>query len=303
MNGVTGSIRRYTPSGSFSPTGVVLTLIVGAALMVPAAFVYCLATRHIPIVYVNFIATYIFGAIAGFVVVFGAKRFGIRNTAVAGAMGFVLFAVGYAAHWPAYVAVLLADWSEEAFNVALIAQTALELVREPDVLMELLQDINMEGTWSVGKSSQSTVSGMMLSGVWVAEALLILFAAVSIPVKHVRSPYSERRGEWIKAEKIDCPVPYIENVDAFMSAMSRHDYAALTTPMPTAPDDPGQKGYAKISLYPDDRETYVSVTNVLIKRNKKGKQKSSDEKNVVEFMTVDNATAAEIRDKLSQAAV
>ena len=299
MSEASGNIRFYKPSGSFSPVGVVLTLIVGAVVMVPAAIVYCLATRHIPIVYANFIVTYIFGAIAGMVVVFGAKRFGIRNVAVAGAMGGVLFLVGYAAHWPAYVSVLLCDWDEEPFNIALIAQTAMELAENPDVLLELVREIMEEGTWSLGKGSNSVVRGMMLGGVWVAEAILILVAAVSIPVKKVRSPYSEKKGEWIKEEKMETPISYIENTDAFMNAMARHDYASLTTPMPTAADDPAQKGFARVSLYPDDRETYVSVTNVQVKRNKKGKEKGTEEKKVVQFMAVDNATAADIRAKLA----
>ncbi len=46
-----------------------------------------------------------------------SRRLG-RNAAVVGAMGLILALVGYAAHWPAYVAVLLADWDGEAFNVA-----------------------------------------------------------------------------------------------------------------------------------------------------------------------------------------
>ncbi len=301
MSEAIGNIRFYKPSGSFSPVGVVLTLIAGAAVMLPTALVYCLATRHIPIIYANFLVTFLFGAVAGWIVIFGANRFGIRNTTIAGAMGGILALVGYAAHWPAYLAVLFADWDGEAFNVALILEMVRELLEEPEVLVGLAREIMAEGTWSIGKSDDSTVHGAMLAGVWVAEAILILYAAVSTPVKKVRSPYSERKGEWIKEEKMGSPVPYIEDTGAFLSAMARRDYAALTTPAPTAPDDPAQKGFARVLLYPDDRETYVSVTNVLVKRNKKGKQKGTEDKTIVEFMAVDNATAGEIRAKLSTA--
>lgn len=295
------NIRRYTPSGTFSPAGVLLTLLVGIVIVVPLAFVYCLATFHIPFVYVNFLFTLLFGLLTGLIVIAGVKRFEIRNAKVAGFMGFVLFVVAYAAHWPAYVAVLLADWEfEEPFNLKLIAQIALDLVRDPEMLVELVKDINSSGVWSIGKSSKSVVKGLFLAGIWAAEALAILCLAVSTPVERVRRPYSERKGEWIQPEEMPLPISRIESKEAFLGAMSRRDYSALTTPLSEEAD--AASAFATVTLYRGDMESYATVTNVNIKRDKKGKEKDVKKKALIEYMAVDNTTADNIRTKLSWSA-
>ncbi len=266
--------------------------------MVPAAFVYALAARHVPIAFVTVFLTYLFGVLAGVIVVRGENRFGIRNVIVAGMMGFVLFLVGYIVHWPAYVAVLQAHWGGDAFNIAWIVQRTIALLEDPAGLMALIREIMAEGTWSLGYDSSATVHGMQLVGVWAAEALLFLVVAVNIPVRKARSPYSEKKGMWIKEEEMKSPVSYIEDKGAFMNAMARRDYDALMIP---APNHPAQKGFARVLLYLDDPETYVTVTNVRIKRNAQGRQIGKTERNVVKYMAVDNATAEEIRAKLSTA--
>ena len=276
MNDFSPNLNYYRPSGAFSLPGVILTLIVGVVAGIVLGCIYAFVNHHDPLLYLNILLAAGFGLALGWLVTFGVRRFEIRNPTIAVILAFLVFLVAYLVHWVAYVAVLLASFEGFSFDFAYIAETFTALLGAPDVLLELIKEINREGVWNITSNSSADgieVKGMFLAGIWIAEALTILYYTCRQPLRQAQKPYSEQSGKWLEPQDMPLPIAHTSK-DELESAIARNDYKTLSSPLPPVSENEEETasgGYAVVTLYPDAFEPCVSVRNVTVKKKRKKK--------------------------------
>jgi hypothetical protein len=279
-----------------------VTLPAGCAVGAILGALYAFANYHIPIVYLNVALLWVFAALLGELGSWGVRKFHVRNACAAAAIGAVIFLVSYAAHWYFYIATVIIDWDTDSpYDVAAIFSLAVDLIRNPEDSWELIKILNDTGVWSIaGRSSSSSleVRGVVLAGVWVAEALVLLYSAVRKPWEEACKPYSERQGEWMKPTDLPAVIPFIENPGEFNNAANRGDYSALTAPLPAADEPPLR--YARIRLYSDAFAPYVTVQNVSV--SKKKKKETVSVKDIARCLKIPPTAAADISKALGESA-
>jgi hypothetical protein len=195
--------------------------------------------------------------------------------------------------------------TDTPYNIALIAETALEFITDPVNVWEAIKELNSEGVWSVtGSSSRLTgipVKGIILALVWVGEFLTLLYFSVKLPSSEAGKPYSERQDKWMSEKALPVPAAFIENVDEFKRAVAGGDYSALTTPLEITDESTqgaDEARHAKVTIYPDQLDPYISVQNVAVKFKKKKKDvKTTD---VVKYLKITPAAAASIANALGR---
>ncbi len=304
MNEFSPNYRFYTPSGVFSLPGALVTLIFGLVAAVPLAFLYSFGVYHVPSVYISFCLTLGLGWALGWIVSFGVVRFRIRNRAVAVSVALLAALAAYIIHWPAYVAVVLARENDAGTNVPVILALASNLIQNPSDLIELIREIYEIGVWTIRSSSSgggSTVNGLFLGAVWVAEFCAVMLIPGYLAHNKAGQPYSEQSEKWLVPLALPLPIAYVENLEALKSAFARNDFSALTTPLPQESNEPSDERYAQVTLYRDIWTPYLSVTNVFFKG--KGKKKKREEKEVVRFLSVTPSLAQNVASSLGASSV
>jgi hypothetical protein len=175
------------------------------------------------------------------------------------------------------------------------------MAAEPDIAWEFLKAVNENGIWLLaGRSGRGGigVKGFVLTAIWIAEALTILYLTVLLPRDRARRPYSERKGDWMTPVTFPKRVAFIDDIASFNSAISKGDYGALVTPAVRAPDDSAESKYAYVTLYQDILEPFVSVENVAEKFKKK-KRKGWSKNVVVKYLKISPSAAQNIKEALS----
>jgi hypothetical protein len=301
MDNLSPHLNYYRPSGVFPPAGI-MTLFVGCAAGAVLGAVYAFASYHIPLIYLNFVLLFAFGVLLGWFGSWGVRKFHIRNAYAAVVMGAAIFLVAYVVHWPFYIATVIVDWETDSpYDIAAIFNLSGELMRDPAGNWVLIEFLNETGVWSIsgrGSSSNLNVKGIELTCIWIGEALILLYYAVRKPWEEARKPYSERQGEWMKPTDLPTPIRFIESPKDFKNALSHNDYSALTTPILASVELPLK--YAKVSLYSDALDPYVTVQNVSI--TKKAEKKTASEKAVVRCLKIHPTHATDITNALAASA-
>jgi hypothetical protein len=178
----------YQPSGKFTPQGPILGLLMGAAVAVPAAFLYDYGIVSIPEAKLRGICTLVFGALVGALAGLGMCWGKVRNRAVAATVGFAASLFGLYLSWDAWVLHLIHP-DRWLFNLVAPAS-------HPDRLWQAMLAINTVGTWSFGSGSKPD-HGVFLWIVWAAEAALMLGVGTLAAVAMVRRrPFCERCDQW-----------------------------------------------------------------------------------------------------------
>jgi hypothetical protein len=303
MNDLSPRLTCYQPSGIAPIGGVVVTLFTGSVAGIFFGAVYAFLNHHDPLVYLNIILTLIWSFLIGNTIAKGIHKHHIRNAPVAAAMGAFAFAVTYIVHWFVYVSTVIIDFETDSpYDIAMIAEVAFSLMKDPKETWALIQEFNGEGVWSLSHSSgsQSEVNGLFLSAVWAAEALVLCYYCVKAPLDEVGRPYSERLGKWMEPQVLPYPIAFIEDEQGFKNSVARNDYSALTS---LCSDDEEENGatqdkktryrkYATITLYQDPSEPYISVQNVSVKIKKREGDVST--KNVVQYLKISPTVAQNI---------
>lgn len=177
----------YAPSGKFTPHGLLLGLMMGAAVSVPAAFLYDYGIVAIPEAKLRGICCVAFGALigaaAGVAMVWGK----VRNRLVALGVGFTTASFGLYLSWDAWVLHLV---HPDRWFFNLIRPAA-----HPRGLWNAMLSINAIGTWSYGAGAPE--HGTILWIVWASEALLVVGIGMLAALAVVQwRPFCERCEQW-----------------------------------------------------------------------------------------------------------
>jgi len=269
-----------------------MTAVIGIAAGVVMGAVYGFAVFHNPILYVNFLLTGAFGFAIGWVVSWGVTAFHIRNRAIAVILALVVFGAAYAVNWAVYVPTVRAHFSSgsSSFDIPLIFEEAVWFIQHPRATLEWIEVIKENGVWSIttpgSRQPGIPMSGIFLALIWLVEAVIIAFLAVTLPHEAAGKPFSERQGRWIPQKVLPGRIAFVKNTDEFLNAFVRGDFSALFTPLAAAAvsdsaaiedeyeddddeyededeiDSDDALQYATVTLYADSFEPYVSVQNV-----------------------------------------
>jgi hypothetical protein len=177
----------YKHSGKSTPQGVVFGLLVGAAVSVPAAFLYDYGIFTIPSANLRGFSTLAFGALVGAASGTAMCWGKVRNKPLAGAVGFGASFFGLYVSWVAWILHLIfpSVWLFYPVRAAM----------HPRGLWRAALAVNAAGTWSYGGGTPE--HGTILWIVWIGEALLVLTAGTLVAVALVqRRPFCERCGQW-----------------------------------------------------------------------------------------------------------
>ena len=182
----------YKYSGKFKAEGIVLGFLAGAAISIPAAFLYDYAIVSIPMVKVRIFCTLAFGAVIGIASGIAMCWGKVRNTFVACAVSFASSLLGLYLSWIAWIMHLLTP-SRWIFNVAWPAMF-------PESVWRAMLEVNKVGTWGYEHSRPD--HGTFLWIVWFLEALLVLAAGTMTARYWVhRRPFCERCDQWCTEQR------------------------------------------------------------------------------------------------------
>lgn len=301
------TLKYYRPSGAAPIGGVLATLAVGCAAAILLGFIYAFANHHDPILYLNVLLSFGFGIALGWVVSRGIRKHHIRNTAVTALIAIVVFLVGYVTHWLFYIATVIVDSSKgSSFDIVQICTIAWDLLQDPENTLDIIGELNRRGVWTIGRpgrsSSSTPVRGLFLMAFWIAEAAAVGFFSIAGPVGDTKKPYSDRSSRWIEPTVLPACVAFVDDKEKFLSALSRGDYTALTTPQqPAVTEVDGnvqESTYAIVTLYKDALSPCVSVTNFTVKP--KGKKVDTANDEILEYLLVTPTAAQSIETALAE---
>lgn len=278
----------YKPSGKFGGMTIPLVLV-GAVVAVALAYAYHLLLEWIPLIYVNFLATLFFaiglGMIGSWIV--GAGH--IRNRMIAVVMGVLLALSALSAKYY-FQHQTFCNQIVDAEADGLFQQAAEPLSAEQrqDALRELKKLVRQEvgiadhlklrvdQGWNIGRRGNGApVNGIFVYLVWLVEAGMLLYYAVTNPLAAAGEPYSEKLNAWASEEEavMTLPVTDDEMVAKIQSASSVDDL--LSIPIPKTDQSDKFAIYRVNSLEGQEMEdAYLSVDLLELSVNSKGEQET-----------------------------
>lgn len=280
----------YQPSGRFTVSGILGLLGVGALVAVPLALLYVYAVWYIPFIYINFAVTLGFGLGLGWALKKMVRAGKLRNPRLVGWLSVAIGVWAWYVQWCVYIALLAGAGDTESLgsrasftHTTFQEDVFLGSLFNPVAVLSVLPGLAEEGTWSIFKV---TVSGVFLYLIWLAEFLIIVFFAWSLPHTEAGVPFSELADEW--AEKTTLPQSAIHCADAAATkaALEAADWDHLQ--LRPQDEDTALAPFSRLHFYraPSDPECcYLSLENVTIELDKNGKssEKTAD---VVEYLRV-----------------
>jgi len=176
----------YRHSGQFALASALLGTIAAAAVGSLLAAAYAALVLYIPFAgVITFVLAIGFGLLLGLTIAAALRWAKVRHEGIAFLSASTVALSAFYVSWAVWTWLLLRRADVEAELMALVPQ--------PDVLWELLGEINAVGAWSM---SSFTPTGAVLWVLWGAEALLILVPAVLLPLGVLAIPFCERCERW-----------------------------------------------------------------------------------------------------------
>jgi hypothetical protein len=265
----------YRPSGIVPIGGLLQTLFAGLGSAISIAVAYSYAMVYIPIIYLNFLGTFCFGFVIGYLVKQSARAGRIRNRVVPAAIGFVS---GLAGVYFAWGADLLARQGAPG-NLGFLAAF------RPQILWSYIQWFYENGQWGIGQHANNNVSGIPLALVWVAEFGVIVGLATAIPWGEMRKwVFCENCGWWATTESnLNC----YSAVDADKNAerLKQEDLSVLRELAPARPTDLMHLRLHVTTCETCDESNYLDLDQVTVTIDKKGNVKTTS-KLLVEKMQI-----------------
>jgi hypothetical protein len=186
----------YRHSGRFGVHGPLLGVLAAVLAGYPLGIAYAYLIKWIPFIYLNLFITIGYGLAFGLIAMPLLKFAKVRNTPIAVLTGLAMGLIAAYFSWNGFIHAML----KEPPTLVTLGQ----LFRVMGVFYE-------EGSWGIGLSSSTPITGIPLALVWILEAGLIIGAATLMSLGAVAEvPYCEETGCWLNEEKT------IDKLDAFV---------------------------------------------------------------------------------------
>ncbi len=271
----------YQPSGAIGFKTLPL-IIAGIFLTIVLAFVYQFLLEWIPLIYVNFLLTLGMGIGVGMIGSFVVKSGHCRNWLIAGLVGMIFFLSGLGAkYWFQYQRMtqeLVGLWTEQIESDPNIPATEKESeldFRKQNFTFLMHIGVRVNQGWVVGKGNGAPLSGIFVYVIWLIEAGIIGYFAVTAPVATAKEPYSEKMIAWADEAQVVMTLPITdpEMVSKIESASSVDDLLEIPIPIN---DQSTQFAIYTVNSIPGEEfeDAYLSVDLITYSVNKKGEQET-----------------------------
>ena len=177
------------------------------------------------------------------------------------------------------------------------------MISEPSAFMASIDVINNLGTW--GFRSGGNVNEVMLTIVWIIEALAFIAFPMFFAYSKAGEPYLENDDDWAENTVIG-PFEYIPNGEILQKQLEAKNYEELVAMKPAK--NAGQGSHSLLELYHSkhrnqSKEFYLSVKNMHQKHSKDGKLEF-DEKVLISYISISKEAGQQLLAKVtSQTAV
>jgi hypothetical protein len=276
----------YKPSGKIPVKGIFISMITAFIITVILSIIYIALQWFIPFVYLNFFiaAGLGFGIGGGVFIAIGSGK--IRNTKYECVLAALCGLLGWYCQWALFVSLMSEAegsigggmWVRSSFNLT----GFWYMLTHPEILFQAMLSLNDAGTFSL---KHNTVSGTLLWVVWVFEALIIIGAPILFSLSgRSTSPFSEQNDQWMEERDVEGKLKTVTDPDQTIAELSTCNFNSLNDFLPA---DDLSNDYATLRIYesPGDPVSYISVTNISHKTNKKGELKKETETVIEYFMT------------------
>ena len=226
----------YEHSGHFGIFGQLLMIVFGGATAIVLGALYGYLLWYNPFVYVNFIATIVYGALCGMSVGLAAKWGKMRNAAMVLLFGLAAGLFGLYTGWVAWLHALTEQSYFAPDNPAgLLA------------LFAVIAAVAEEGVWTM---FGWTPKGGALYTIWVGEAVMIVGCAVLGSINFVdesANTFCDRCNRWAEDLYTSPLLTDVLSAGALKTALERRDYQPLLELQTVvSPDVPGS--YTRVSV-------------------------------------------------------
>jgi len=276
----------YKPSGKIPVKGIFISLIMAFVITVILSIIYIALQWFIPFIYLNFFiaAGLGFGVGGGVFIAIGSGK--IRNTKYECVLAVLCGLLAWYCQWALFVSLMSEAegsmgggmWVRSSFNLS----GFWSVLTHPKVLFQAMLSLNDVGTFTL---KQNTVSGMLLWVVWVIEALIIIGAPILFSLSgRSTSPFSEQNDQWMEERDVEEKLKTVNDPDQMIKELNTGNLKSLKDFLPA---DDLSNDYATVRIYesPSDPVSYISVTNISHKADKKGELKK-ETKTVIEYLKI-----------------
>jgi hypothetical protein len=276
----------YKPSGKIPIKGIFISLIITCVITVVLSIIYIALQWFIPFIYLNFFiaAGLGFGVGAGVFIAIGLGK--IRNTKYECILAVLCGLLAWYSQWALFVSLMSAAegsmgggmWIRSSFNLS----GFWYVLTHPEMLFQAMLSLNDAGTFTL---KHNTVSGTLLWVVWVFEALIIVGAPVLFSLSgRSTTPFSEQNDQWMEERDVQEKLKTVNDPDQMIEDLSSSNLKSLKDFLPA---DDLSNDYATLRIYesPGDPVSYISVTNISHKADKKGELKKETTP-VIEYLRI-----------------
>jgi len=181
------NIIKYKPVDNSNPINIGLAFVICLMLSLFLGWVYSL-TVLIPIIYFNWFITIGFGFVMAISLQVLAKLLKIRERKIRLYLIIFSLVIAYYSHWIAYLLILGLQKIPTVFEF-------LNYWIYPKYFFSNISELNRTGAWSIGVSGLF-VKGLVLTLIWIVEALILFFIGITYTNKFPQNPFSEMLNKW-----------------------------------------------------------------------------------------------------------
>ena len=265
----------YRPSGRFSFSGLVVMLAFGGVAGVVLGAAYGYLDQFNPIVYINFLATLLFGAGMALAARFGVRNGKVRSPLLAALVGIIIGVIGMYSAWVFWI------------NALSVRSKQAVWAFDPGRLWSIMQAIAQHGAWSL---KGTNVSGAALWIIWAIEAAIVIGICTVKCRSYAREPYCEECGAWAEPAFGGLRAGRCDDARSLRMQLEAGNLGALSAlPSPTT----DRFSEIKLTMCPECQKVgYLSVAAVTIVAGRKGKAEKKS-KTLVEHLRLGPAPLAQ----------
>ncbi len=283
----------YQPSGRFNPL-IVASFIGIVPIAVILGFIYSYGAIWIPIIgIVSLLLLLAFAFAMGMVTAGACNIFKVRSRLVGVLFGLIVGLITLHASWATFIFAFFqrfVDGETPGF---------FAIYFNPLAMWSVTKEIYASGWFSIGRSSDATISGIALGILWVLEAVVLVGGPIMGGIYSAGEVFCERCGAWTDDE-VGIATFRLSQGIVMASKINEQGFAALAE---MEPEDPGTPDQCRldVSVCSKCRKLFaLTLTSIENTVNSKGESEVKTKdlvKNLLvteeQYLHVKNGTSAE----------
>ncbi|MBJ2176135.1 hypothetical protein JBL43_17925 [Aureibaculum sp. A20] len=254
------NFSKYEAQNHSNPTSAILGFFFIFLISVFLGWLYNL-TYLIPIIYFNFFITVGLGFTVAFSIQITGKIFKITTRTRRLYLTLFSLIIVYYSHWIAFILFTLSGSIPNLNEFT-------SYFFYPNNFFSIIAEINKYGTWSLG-SMDAPVNGLILTAIWIVEALIIFFIAIRYTLLFPENPYSLKFNNWYTKLTLDFDFNSFYTEEKIIANLKEQGIDLISN---------AEKGLAykhsKVSIFflKNEENQYLSIDNIFIEVRNKSKK-------------------------------